>query len=167
MRFLYGVLLAFCGFLFFLYLRSADPQKANVQLLGTLAAMGVAASFVALMAWAVNRRSVEVSASELIIRAGLYSRTLNRGHLRVESAKVTSLFDDRSIAPRWRTNGVRLPGFQAGWFRLVNGDKALVLLTDPHRVTYLPTIDGFSLLISTSELLPALEAPPAGSASAE
>ena len=129
--------------------------------------MMVAASFVALMGWAVNRRSVELSASELIIKTGLYSRTLSRGSLRVESAKVTSLFDDRSVAPRWRANGVRLPGFQAGWFRLVNGERALLLLTDPHTVTYLPTIEGFSLLISTSELLPALATPVTSSTPAE
>jgi hypothetical protein len=159
LRFLFGVLAAFAAFLLFLYARSAgrlDPQQANRQLLGALAAIAVAAAFVALIVWAVNRRSLVVSESELTIKAGFYGRKVNRASLRIELAKTASLFEDRSIAPRWRTNGIRVPGFQAGWFRLVNGEKALVLLTDPREVTYVPTIEGFSLLISTAELLPAL-----------
>jgi hypothetical protein len=158
-RFLVGVLAAFCAFLLYLYRRSEsglDPDKAHDQFVGMLVAMAVAAFFVAVMAWAVNRRSVELTESELTINAGFYSRTLKRESLRVEAGRMISLFEDRSIAPRWRTNGIRVPGFQAGWFRLANGDKALALLTDPRAVTYLPTTEGYALLISTSELLPAL-----------
>jgi hypothetical protein len=158
-RFLYGVAIAFCAFLSYLYFRSAsglDSARANQQLPGTLAAISIAISCVALMVWAVKRRSVELTESALTIKAGFYTRTIQRQNLRVESGFAASLFTERSISPRWRTNGIRVPGFQAGWYRLVNGDKALVLLTDPNAVTYLPTREGFSLLISTSALLPAL-----------
>ena len=158
LRFVYGVLIAFIAFQLYLFARSdasAGPQGTQ-QLAGTLAAIAVAAVLVATIVWAVRRRSVELSDSTLTIKAGFYSRSINRASLRLESARIASLFDDRALAPRWRTNGIRVPGFQAGWFRLVNGDKALVLLTDPRTVTYVPTIEGFSLLISTSELLPEL-----------
>jgi hypothetical protein len=157
-RFLYGVAITFCAFLSYLYFRSpsVDPDKANQQLLGLLGTMAIVVGLGFMMVWAVNRRSVELSESTLTIKAGFYTRTVQRQNLRVESGFVGSLFAQRSIAPRWRTNGIRVPGFQAGWHRLVNGDRALVLLTDPNTVTYLPTRDGFSLLISTSALLPAL-----------
>ena len=162
LRFVYGVLIAFIAFLVYLYVRSdagAGPQGLQHRLVGTLAAIAVAALLVGVIVWAIRRRSLDLSESALTIKAGFYSRSINRASLRLESAKVASLFEDRALAPRWRTNGIRVPGFQAGWFRLVNGDKALVLLTDPRTVTYVPTLEGFSLLISTSELLPALGKP--------
>jgi crotonobetainyl-CoA:carnitine CoA-transferase CaiB-like acyl-CoA transferase len=50
-----------------------------------------------------------------------------------------------------RTNGVGLPGYRAGWFRLRNGEKALAFVTDVHRVTYLRTTDGYSVLLSVEQ----------------
>ena len=35
-----------------------------------------------------------------------------------------------------------------GWFTLKNNEKALVFLTSPSKVVYLPTTEGFSLLLS-------------------
>jgi hypothetical protein len=47
--------------------------------------------------------------------------------------------------------GTGLPGYRAGWFRLRNGEKALVSLTDTHHVVYVPTSRGFALLLSPAE----------------
>ena len=55
------------------------------------------------------------------------------------------------LAPRWRTLGTGLPGYRAGWFRLRNGEKALVYLTDRNRAVYVPTTAGFSVLISPAD----------------
>ncbi len=52
---------------------------------------------------------------------------------------------------RTRTNGAGLPGYQAGWFRLQSGEKALVFVTDLERVVYVPTNEGYSLLLSVEE----------------
>ena len=49
-----------------------------------------------------------------------------------------------------------MPGLRAGWFRLRNNERALVYLTNPFHVTYLPTKEGYVLLISTTALLDAL-----------
>ena len=46
---------------------------------------------------------------------------------------------------------VGLPGYSEGWFRLVNGEKALLFVTDRSRVVYIPTKDGYSILLSTSK----------------
>jgi hypothetical protein len=47
--------------------------------------------------------------------------------------------------------GTGIPGFAAGWFRLANGDKALIYLTDRHRVAYVPTREGYAILLSVAE----------------
>lgn len=55
------------------------------------------------------------------------------------------------LAPRRRTMGTALGDYSAGWFRLRSGEKALLYLTDRRRVVYIPTLDGYSLLLSQSE----------------
>jgi hypothetical protein len=47
--------------------------------------------------------------------------------------------------------GTGLPGFSAGWFRLRNGNKALVYLTDGSRAVYIPTRNGYDVLLSPQQ----------------
>lgn len=160
LRFLFVVAMVFAAFVVVLYFRSTaglPPDKAHEQLAGMSAMVVLDLVLVGVIVWAVRRRSVELGPTALTIRAGFYSRTIPRAALQVESGILVSLFEQREIAPRWRTNGIRVPGFRAGWFRLAKGEKALVLVTDPRVVTYLPTREGFALLVSTADLLPALQ----------
>jgi hypothetical protein len=61
---------------------------------------------------------------------------------------VIDLRGEPSLQPTSRRMGTGLPGFAAGWFRLRNGEKALVYLTDRTRVLHIPTRNGYSLLLS-------------------
>src|SRR5207247_10569569 len=94
-------------------------------------------------------------ASRLVIRAerlrpagDLYGRLVPRAELRVCRARRVDLARDATLRPRWRRMGTGLPGYQAGWFRLRNGEKALLYLTDRSRAVYIPTTAGYSLLLS-------------------
>ena len=68
----------------------------------------------------------------------------------IEVGAATAL--DLRSAPEYRlrrrTLGTGLPGYHSGWFRLRNGQKALAYVTDPSRVVYVPTRDGYVLLLS-------------------
>jgi hypothetical protein len=44
--------------------------------------------------------------------------------------------------------GTGLPGYQAGWFRLANGETALLYLTDRAKAVYVPTTNGYALILS-------------------
>jgi hypothetical protein len=44
--------------------------------------------------------------------------------------------------------GTGLPGYRSGWFRLRNGEKALLYLTDTSRAVYVPTTAGYGVLLS-------------------
>ena len=44
--------------------------------------------------------------------------------------------------------GGAFPGYQSGWFRLAKGEKALLYLTDKRKAVYIPTSEGYSVLIS-------------------
>ena len=93
----------------------------------------------------------ELSASGLRIRGDLYGRLLPAQSLRAAEARRVDLATTSELRPRLRTWGTGLPGYQSGWFRLANGEKALVYLTDRQRAVYVPTHEGYSLLLSPEE----------------
>jgi hypothetical protein len=116
-----------------------------VVLLSILLAIGV-------FAYASRYASFEVSPAGLAIRGDfIYGRRLPAASLRPGEAKAVDLTADRDLRLEMRTNGAGLPGYSSGWFRLGNGDKALVFVTDRRRVVYLPTREGYALLLSVPE----------------
>ena len=70
--------------------------------------------------------------------------------LLVEDARALDLGRERQYRPKWKTNGSGLPGYQAGWFKLRNGEKSLLFVTDRSRVVYVPTRDGYSVMLSVT-----------------
>jgi hypothetical protein len=116
---------------------------------------------VVLFAWfAYSTRHVrcEVSSDGLKIAGDLYGRTIPGRELIAVQARVLDLTKDTDYALARRTNGTGLPGYKAGWFRLRNGEKALVFVTDPKSVAYVPTRAGYSILVSVAEPARLLEA---------
>ena len=93
----------------------------------------------------------EVSAEGLRLRGDLYGRTIPIGDIRAGDARRINLAATPDLAPRRRTMGTGLPGYRSGWFRLRNGERALLYLTDWSRAVYVPTTDGYSLLLSPAD----------------
>lgn len=93
----------------------------------------------------------DITASDLRIRGDWYARTIPLEALRTAEARRVDFDADPDLRPRWRTWGTGLPGYQAGWFRLANNTKALVYLTDRSRAVYIPTAEGYDLLLSPAE----------------
>jgi hypothetical protein len=93
----------------------------------------------------------EVSDQSLRVRGDLYGRTIPIETIVVDRARAVDLRTEPSLRPRSRRMGTALPGYAAGWFRLDNGEKALLYLTDRTRVAYIPVRDGYSLLLSTHD----------------
>lgn len=107
--------------------------------------------FFGYIAWSTQHVQFQVTPTGLRITGDMYGRTIPFDQLDVTGAAVVDLTHDREHALRWRTNGVGLPGYQSGWFRMANGGKALAFLTDHHRVVLVPTRKGYTLLMSTAE----------------
>ena len=93
----------------------------------------------------------DVSPAGLRLHGDWYGRTIPSGQIRGQDAKRVDFAAEPGLAPRWRTMGTGLPGYQAGWFRLRNGEKALLYLTDRSRAVYVPTTAGYSLLLSPAD----------------
>ncbi len=93
----------------------------------------------------------EIRPDGLRLEGDLYGRLLPKAQLRVDQARRVDLTREEQLRPKWRRIGTALPGYQSGWFRLRNGEKALLYLTDRTRAVYIPTTAGYSLLLSPSD----------------
>ena len=93
----------------------------------------------------------EISAAGLHLRGDFYGRFIPAGELRANEARRVDLAREPDLKLRLRTLGTGLPGYQAGWFRLASGEKALVYLTDRSRAVHVPTRNGYSLILTPSD----------------
>jgi hypothetical protein len=93
----------------------------------------------------------EVSPEGLRIRGDFYGRLIPASRLRPAEARRIDLALSPELTPSRRTFGTGLPGYQAGWFRLRNGERALVYLTDRSRAVYIPTTEGYSVVLSPAD----------------
>lgn len=100
----------------------------------------------------------EVSTQGLHIHGGLYGRLIPLDHLNLDGARIVNLELEPQLKPSSRRNGTSMPGLKVGWFRLRNGEKGYCFLTDLSRVVYVPTIDGFSVLMSVDDPAALLDA---------
>jgi hypothetical protein len=113
-----------------------------------------------------HNATFEVSSDGLTLRGDVYGRRIAREKLRLDGVRVVDLDRDAALQPVRRTLGTGLPGYRAGWFRLADGQKALLYVTQASRVVYVPTTDGYSVLLSPkdphglAERLRALALPP-------
>lgn len=101
--------------------------------------------------WSTRHSRVEVDAQGIRLVGDLWGRRISFDKLRLDQARRINLHQEREYGLRWRTMGTGLPGYASGWFKLRNGDKALVYVTDPHDVVYIPTTEGYALLLSVTE----------------
>lgn len=115
-----------------------------VILTGVMAIMGITAL-------GAKTSQVILSDTELRIRGDMYGRSIPIGRLEIDRARVVDLRGEPSLQPVSRRLGTGIPGYSAGWFRLRNGDRALVYLTRPGPVAYVPVRDGYVLLLTLRE----------------
>jgi hypothetical protein len=120
-------------------------------------AAGLSAFLIALMllfawiAWSSRHATFTVSPAGLRLVGDLWGRRIPAAALVVEHARPVDLEREAPLRPVSRRMGTGIPGFAAGWFRLANGHKALIYLTDRRRVAYVPTTEGYVILLSVED----------------
>jgi len=107
--------------------------------------------FLAFIGYSSRNVSFEVSEQGLRISGGVYGRFIPRGEITGDGVKVINLNVDSEYKPKLRTNGIGLPGYAEGWFKLKNNEKALLFVTDRSNVVYVPTKKDYSVLLSVKE----------------
>ena len=113
----------------------------------------LAAVFIALAYTAYSSRNsrVELGNETLRLVGDFWGREIPVRALDTPKSRILDLNTETEYFPKRRTFGTGLPGYSSGWFRLRNGEKALLYLTTRQQVVYLPTFEGYSLLLSIEE----------------
>ena len=99
-------------------------------------------------AWSTRHSRVDVEPTGIRLVGDLWGRRIPFEKLHLDQARTINLHQERDFALKSRTMGTGLPGYAAGWFRLRNGEKALVYVTKPEDVVHIPTTEGYQLLLS-------------------
>jgi hypothetical protein len=99
-------------------------------------------------AYSSRNSRVEIGNDHIRLVGDFWGREIPFQLINIADARILDLHKQSDLAPRRRTFGTGLPGYAAGWFKLRNGEKALVYLSRSTDVAYVPTTDGYSLLLS-------------------
>lgn len=103
------------------------------------------------LAWSMQNVRFTVSHEGLRLQGDLWGRLIPLKSLKLDEAVATNLNTDKDHQPKWRTMGTGLPGYSAGWFKLRNGVKALLYVTDRTRVVRIPTTEGYTVMLSVND----------------
>ena len=98
-----------------------------------------------------QRSQFELLPEGLRLSGDLYGRTIAYPQLQLDAARRVDLQREQQLRPASRRMGTGLPGYQSGWFRLRNGEKSLLYLTDQSKAVYIPTTAGYSVLLSPAD----------------
>ncbi|WP_460813402.1 PH domain-containing protein [Luteimonas pelagia] len=96
---------------------------------------------------ALRRHRIELDGANLVVRTTFYTRTIPIADVRVDQARSVVLAERPEYRPTLKTNGFALPGFSSGWFRLRNGERALVATSGGPRAVWLPTTRDHAVLL--------------------
>jgi len=81
-----------------------------------------------LTAWWVSDNKVEFVENSLHIHAGFYHTTITDLTLPETTINVLSQAELGSFTPKIAINGIHLPNYRVGWYRLQNNELAFVML---------------------------------------
>ena len=95
--------------------------------------------------------TVTIDTDNLHVNVPIYSRTIPLEYVDAEHSKVVDLNQSSEFKLSIRTNGLGVPGYQLGWFERTGGGRIYAVLTERSSVVYLPTTDGYALLLSIEE----------------
>jgi len=85
-----------------------------------------------LTAWWVSDNRVQFVENSLHIQAGFYQTTIADLSLPDSSIDVFNQAELGSFTPIVAINGIHLPQYRVGWYRLQNNDLAFVMLIGDH-----------------------------------
>lgn len=141
--FVMGVLPLLLAFAVTVFMSESRPSKVVGATVIVVSGLVVAVGL-----WQLAAVRLRVDADSLDVGGGFYRIALPLDRLSDGGAQA-------ELAPHYglgaRTNGIGMPGLRLGWFRLEDGGKAFVAITDPDKVVRIPTREGYTVLVSIDE----------------
>lgn len=99
--------------------------------------------------WLILRTGIAVVGDNLVVRTGVGRRAVALVNLRTHGLRVIDLTQHAELDTAGKRWSATMPNLKTGLFRLRNNDRAMVVVTDPRRVSYLRSeADALTLLLS-------------------
>ena len=97
----------------------------------------------------IHRVGITVLGDYLVIHTGVGRRGVPLANLRANGLSMVDLLQHPELDTRGRSWSATAPNLKTGLYRLRNGEHALVVITDPHRVCRLRSeADALTVLLS-------------------
>lgn len=103
------------------------------------------------------RGSATIVADRLELKGAFYSRTIKLSELDLDNALILDESNQDRAAFTLRTNGIGLPGYLVGWFRMKGHGKAFALITRTPPNLLLPTTQDFTIVLTVEDPQRALD----------
>jgi hypothetical protein len=129
----------------------ATTGRWDALIAPALVAIALSGVVVVLCSKALSSLVVALDSECLTVRIGgwMFPYRVQRAEIMASQIRTVDLAEHTEFRPRWRTLGISIPlSLQGGHFHLRNRAKAFCLVTDPGRVTIVPTTRGKMLLLS-------------------
>lgn len=126
------------------------PSTANpaIVMIIPLVLFLIMAGVFGYISYSMKNVTFELSSKGIKISGDMYARFIPSASLMRDKARIIDVMKETGYRTSMRTNGIALPGYTSGWFRIRNGEKVLRFVTDTKAMIYIPTKDGYSLMIS-------------------
>ena len=97
----------------------------------------------------IHRVGIRVIGDDLIVRTGVGRRRVALANLRATGMSVIDLLQHPELDTRGKSWSATAPDLKSGLYRLRNGERALLVVTDPRRVCRLRSeADALTVLLS-------------------
>ena len=133
-----------------LFVESPETSMAWVQR-GSAALVVGMAGLLGYFLWGAFHSTVTIGKGSVRLKVPIYSTSVPLGAIDAESAKLLDLAENLEFKPRIRTNGLGVPGYHLGHFRLKDGHRARLAVTTKSSVAYVPLGERKALLLSVEE----------------
>jgi hypothetical protein len=101
--------------------------------------------------WGFNHISSIVSPAGLEFKGPYYGQTFDKSKLKLSEARIVNLEEEKDLKPHKRMKGLGMAQLTYGWWKLHNGQKALVAISDMQHAVYIPTTEGFPVIVSPED----------------
>jgi hypothetical protein len=123
-------------------------------------AIAFAVTMPVFLMWLINRVSIAIAGGSLVVRTGARRKAVTLANLRANGMRLIDLTQHRELDTKGRAWSATKPNLKTGLYRLRNGDRALLVITDPHRVCHMRSeTDALTLSLKRPEQLRALLEP--------
>lgn len=135
----------------------ADDSLLVSRLLGAGTILAITLAVYAGIVLLMRRHRLRMDAGGLEVATTFYTRRLSWEQLRLDAARVVDIDERTELKPMFKSNGVAMPGFHSGWFRSRGFNRLLVASAGGKRLLWVPTQEGYDLLLQPRKPAAALE----------